>query len=263
MVLGLLAQTIRYIDAWKVSPIASQNQETLLKSITKFLATVITQIVAKVLFPKSVRRILSLTPGKPNACLLLNHRDIKGEEVRVIRSTVVNHRLQDIQSQVYFPSPTSSAVWCYVIHLVYPQQEKDPTGSLWGMIVLICTILLFLQYLIGRGRGRAARYLTLPSSRGGPNTDKHVFSFENGVGKRKKVQFETNFETKFVQDTQMVPNLQLKKIIWNLGEKSGLQERELGIIIMVKVVVKGKGSCKGRQYRKRRIQCSKNKTQID
>lgn len=132
MVLGLLAQTIRYIDAWKVSPIASQNQETLLKSITKFLATVITQIVAKVLFPKSVRRILSLTSGKPNACLLLNHRDIKGEEVRVIRSTVVNHRLQDIQSQVYFPSPTSSAVWCYVIHLVYPQQEKDPTASLWG-----------------------------------------------------------------------------------------------------------------------------------
>lgn len=64
-----------------------------LRSITKFPATVITHIAAKVLLSKSVRRIISLTLGEPHACLLLNQRDIKGEETRVIGSIVINHRL--------------------------------------------------------------------------------------------------------------------------------------------------------------------------
>lgn len=68
-------------------------QSNGLRSITKFPATVITHKAARVPLPKSVRRILSLTLGKPHACLLLNHRDSKREEARVIRSIVVNHRL--------------------------------------------------------------------------------------------------------------------------------------------------------------------------
>lgn len=64
-----------------------------LRSITKLPATVITYIAAKVRLSKSARRIISLTLGKPHACLLLNHRDIKEGEARVIRSIIVNHRL--------------------------------------------------------------------------------------------------------------------------------------------------------------------------